>query len=116
LPVQVQGPATRIGAVAFIHRFGSTLNPQLHFHCVVIDGVFESDPAGGVIFRLAADGVPTSIVGVSARTGTVVGCLLVEHEFDSCSTCEDRKLDPPCFAGIARPALAKVGAFEEIVP
>ena|SRR5436190_747472 len=32
-------PAARLGAVAFIHRFGSTLNPHLHFHCVVIDGV-----------------------------------------------------------------------------
>ena len=30
------GPATRLGAVAFIHRFGSTLNAHLHFHCVVI--------------------------------------------------------------------------------
>jgi hypothetical protein len=31
------GPAARLGAVAFIHRFGSTLNAHLHFHCVVID-------------------------------------------------------------------------------
>ena len=29
------GPAARLGAVAFIHHFGSTLNPHLHFHCVV---------------------------------------------------------------------------------
>jgi hypothetical protein len=28
------GPAARLGAVAFIHRFGSTLNAHLHFHCV----------------------------------------------------------------------------------
>lgn len=46
-------PAARLGAVAFIHRFGSTLNAHLHFHCVVIDGVFESALAGGVIFRAA---------------------------------------------------------------
>ena len=26
------GPAAHLGAVAFIHRFGSTLNPHLHFH------------------------------------------------------------------------------------
>jgi hypothetical protein len=50
------GPAARLGAVAFIHRFGSTLNPHLHFHCVVIDGVFDAAAAGGVIFR-AATGV-----------------------------------------------------------
>ena len=47
------GTSARLGAVAFIHRFGSTLNPHLHFHCVVIDGVFASDPAGGVIFHAA---------------------------------------------------------------
>jgi hypothetical protein len=47
------GTSARLGAVAFIHRFGSSLNPHLHFHCVVIDGVFEPEPAGGVIFRAA---------------------------------------------------------------
>ena len=26
------GPAARLGAVAFIHRFGSALNAHLHFH------------------------------------------------------------------------------------
>ena len=41
------GPAARLGAVAFIHRFGSTLNPHLHFHCVVIDGVFDAPPRAG---------------------------------------------------------------------
>jgi hypothetical protein len=47
------GTSARTGAVAFIHRFGSTLNPHLHFHCVVIEGVFESAAARGVIFRVA---------------------------------------------------------------
>ena len=28
--------------MAFIHRFGSALNPHLHFNCVVLDGVFAS--------------------------------------------------------------------------
>ena len=35
-------PTARIGAVAFIHRFGALLNPHVHFHCVVVDGVFEA--------------------------------------------------------------------------
>jgi hypothetical protein len=30
-----------IGAVAFIHRFGSSLNGHVHFHVRVVDGVFE---------------------------------------------------------------------------
>jgi hypothetical protein len=55
------GPAARLGAVAFIHRFGSTLNPHLHFHCVVIDGVFDSATTGGVIFS-AATGVDANAI------------------------------------------------------
>ena len=43
------GPAARLGAVAFIHRFGSSLNVHLHFHCVVIDGVFDAATTGGII-------------------------------------------------------------------
>ncbi len=30
-----------IGAVAFIHCFGSSLNEHVHFHVCVVDGVFE---------------------------------------------------------------------------
>ena len=37
------GPKARTGAVAFIHRFGSSLNQHTHFHVIVIDGVFEPD-------------------------------------------------------------------------
>ena len=44
------GPNARTGAVAFIPRFGSSLNPQTHFHVCVINGVFEPDPQGGVRF------------------------------------------------------------------
>jgi hypothetical protein len=47
----------RIGAVAFIHRFGSSLNEHVHFHCCVIDGVFEPavapDDAPSVSFHAA---------------------------------------------------------------
>ena len=38
----VQGSMARVGAVAFIHRFGALLKPRLHFHCVVVDGLFEA--------------------------------------------------------------------------
>ena len=52
------GPAARLGAVAFIHRFGSSLNAHLHFHCVVIDGVFE--PAPAAVARVRAPGPATA--------------------------------------------------------
>jgi len=44
------GPKVRAGAIAFIHRFGSALNRHIHFHVIVIDGVFELDPEHGVHF------------------------------------------------------------------
>ena len=34
--------ALHIGAVAFIHRFGSSLNEHVHLHVCVVDGVFEA--------------------------------------------------------------------------
>ena len=42
-PGAAQGDKTalHIGAVAFIHRFGSSLNGHVHFHVFVVDGVFE---------------------------------------------------------------------------
>ncbi len=61
------GPAARIGAVAFIHRFGSALNAHLHFHCVVLDGVFASTPAGGVVFHAATGIDAPAIAAVQAK-------------------------------------------------
>ena len=60
------GPAARLGAVAFIHRFGSALNPHLHFHCVVLDGVFASAPTGGVVFHAATGIDAPAIAAVQA--------------------------------------------------
>jgi hypothetical protein len=45
--------ALHIGAVAFIHRFGSSLNEHVHFHICVVDGVFETT-APGIVFHAAA--------------------------------------------------------------
>jgi hypothetical protein len=50
-------PRARFGAVSFLHRFGSVLNPHPHFHCAVIDGVFEPDAEGRLGFH-AALGLP----------------------------------------------------------
>jgi hypothetical protein len=43
----VNNAALHIGAVAFIHRFGSSLNEHVHFHVCVVDGVFEQVPGEG---------------------------------------------------------------------
>ena len=60
------GPTARLGAVAFIHRFGSALNAHLHFHCVVLDGVFATTPTGGVVFHEATAIDAAAIAAVQA--------------------------------------------------
>lgn len=37
----VDKTALHIGAVAFIHRFGSSLNEHVHFQVCVVDGAFK---------------------------------------------------------------------------
>ncbi len=53
----------RIGPVAFVHRFGSSLNEYVRFHVCVVDGVFvqascgtdaQSSPPGIVIYPASA--------------------------------------------------------------
>ncbi|MBK8387361.1 MAG: transposase [Candidatus Accumulibacter sp.] len=45
------GSDSRIGAVAFIHRFGALLLNREHFHCLVIEGVFAADASGRATFH-----------------------------------------------------------------
>ncbi len=64
------GPSSRIGAVVFIHRFGALLNPHVHFHCIVVEGVFEADAAEGVRFHEARDIGPAVLGAIQARVRT----------------------------------------------
>jgi len=43
-------------SASFLQRFGSALNPYVHFQCCVLDGVFDAEPASDrrLIERLAA--------------------------------------------------------------
>jgi hypothetical protein len=36
-----------MGAVSFLHRFGSSLNPHYHYHLCVVDGPFDTPRAPG---------------------------------------------------------------------
>jgi len=67
----------RIGAVAFIHRFGSSLNEHVHFHCCIVDGVFQpaanigdttdaADAVAGVDFHAATGLDAAAIADVQA--------------------------------------------------
>jgi hypothetical protein len=52
----------RFGAVAFVHRFGSFLNPHIHFHVLVSDGVFSAGSDGEAVFHPALDFDPADDV------------------------------------------------------
>jgi len=36
------GAQARLGAVSFVHRFGSSLNRHTHYHCCILEGVLRS--------------------------------------------------------------------------
>lgn len=36
----------RFGAIAFLHRFGASVNVHLHYHCCITEGLFCADGAG----------------------------------------------------------------------
>jgi hypothetical protein len=63
--------------VIFIHRFGVLLNTHLHFHCVLVDGVFEGDAGHGVTFHPVA-GLDASAIGEVQATVRIEA-----HERDS---------------------------------
>jgi len=60
------------GAVSFIHRFGASPNRPVHYHCCVIDGVFEpvedaDDGPQSVRFRPAAELTPESVAAITEQ-------------------------------------------------
>ena len=65
---QAGNAALHIGAVAFIHRFGSSLNAHVHFHVCVVDGVFEAVAGVGG----AAAQVQASSPGVIYHPATAI--------------------------------------------
>ena len=67
--------AAHLGVIAFIHRLGSSLNGQIHFHVCVVDGVFE-EVAGEGDWATDWDGA-AHCGGGSARYGLTAGAARV---------------------------------------
>jgi len=74
-------PCARFGAVAFVHHFGSALNPHVHFHCLVTDGVFCEGPTGEALFYEATDLDTGDIAAVRAKTRRRVLGWLSRHGY-----------------------------------
>ncbi len=50
-----------------MHRFGSSLNRHVHYHCCIIDGVFEPLDDGRLRFRYAAEPTPEDLAAVGEQ-------------------------------------------------
>jgi len=61
------GAGARLGAVTFVHRFGSSVNRHLHYHCVVLDGVFALDADDRLQFYEATGLSEADAAAVQAR-------------------------------------------------
>ncbi len=70
-------PKARLVAVSFVHRFGSALNAHLHFHCCVIDGVFEPDQGSDEAVRFREAVLTDADVQMGAGAGSATGASLV---------------------------------------
>jgi len=58
----------RLGAMSFLHRFGSALNRHVHLHACVTDGVFTAtDPADGVAFLPARPISPADLAKLTEQ-------------------------------------------------
>ena len=55
------------GMVTSVQRFGGALNLHLHFHTLVLDGVFVRDPDGTLCFHPAAPPTDEDVARVVAR-------------------------------------------------
>ena len=67
----------RFGAVSFIHRCGASINRHVHYHCCVIDGVFEPDEEAGDIpqsvrFRPAAELTSEALAAIAEQVRVLV--------------------------------------------
>jgi len=61
----------RLGAVSFLHRFGSALNRHVHLHACVTDGLFRSRHEGqGAEFLSARPVTPADLLALTERVRT----------------------------------------------
>ena len=86
------GAIIKAGGVSFIHRFGATLNVHLHFHCVVMEGLFMTDSDGQLSWHPVHDVTETDIQAVQQRVRIRVlkafkrWKLLEDYEADNMKT------------------------------
>ncbi len=72
-------PGGRTGSVTVLQRAGSGLNVNLHFHTLVLDGVFTEAPGGALAFRPAPAPTDAEVAAALATIRHRVQRLLVRR-------------------------------------
>ena len=100
-------PGGRSGSVTVMQRAGSGLNVNLHFHTLVLDGVFTEDPGGALAFHPAPAPTDAEVAAALVTIRYRVQRLLVRRGLepaDDATGPADRLADEsPVLAGIVGP-------------
>ncbi len=83
--------APRTGAITFVQRFGVALNLNVHFHCVIPDGVFVRQN-GNVRFVALAPPSDEDVLAVLRRMAAAL-------KADFSAPARPYALNSPCEAG-----------------
>lgn len=86
--------APQCGAVNFVQRFGS-LNLHVHYHLMVLDGVFARDAQGRVVFHPSRPPTPADLDAILERTARRVIAWLRRHGHMDDAPLEARSNEPP---------------------
>jgi hypothetical protein len=92
------------GMVTSIQRFGGAVNTHLHFHTIVLDGVFVREPDGTLRFHpasLPTDGDVRRVVARVRRRLERLGLAAVSSDDDADPLAEES----PALAGLSRAAI-----------
>ena len=103
--------ATCTGAVTFIQRFGTSLNLHMHFHTVVLDGVFTEDASGALSFRPLPPPTPTELRVLLSVVRHEVLRFAVSEDLLSADTIPDLALDAPALAALVGASSANLRAL-----
>ena len=110
LDVYARGePGGRTGSVTVLQRAGGALNTNLHFHTLVLDGLFTEAPGGALAFHPAPAPSDAEVAAALATIRHRVQRLLVRHGLepaDDATGPADRLADAsPVMAGIVRASI-----------
>ena len=83
------------GAVTHVQRFGSSLNLNVHFHVMVLDGVFTRDDQGRVLFHHAPAPTRRELDDVVRRVQRRVRAWLERKGLVDAAPIEARSQDVP---------------------